>query len=372
MELEGWLTRVDAIGPALAEGAEARDERDHFVGEAYPRLHEQGLLTMLVPEGLGGGGASHATTCRALQRLATYDSSLALALSMHQHLVAAQVFQHRAGQARATATLRRVVAHGWRLVSTGARDWLDSSGTLVRVEGGYRLTARKPFASGGPAGHVAVTSAPLEHPDEGWQVLHFAVPLHAPGVRIGDDWVAHGMRGTGSHTLHFEDVHVPDEAIALVRPRGTFHPVWHTVLTVALPLIAAVYVGVAARATALAREHAVRRADDVQTQWAVGEMDSARVTAETTLDGMIALAADLDFTPEMSRTNRMLILKTATVDAARRAVEAAFEAAGGAAYFRRTGLERLLRDVRAGDFHPLRPKAQVALTGRLGLGLPPT
>ncbi len=371
MQLESWLERVDELGPRFVEGVAERDAADRFVAEHYPPLKASGLLTMLVPASLGGGGASHRTACRVLQRLASYDGATALALSMHQHLVAAQVFQHRQGNARAAATLSRVVEHDWVLVSTGARDWLDSTGALERVPGGYRLTARKPFASGAPAGDVAVTSAPFEHPEEGSQVLHFPVPLDAEGVRVGDDWKAHGMRSTGSHTLHFDGVFVPDEAIALRRPRGTFHPVWHTVLTVALPLIASVYVGVAERAAELGRAWARRRADDVETQWATGEMDTALITAQATLEGMVALAEGLDFEPGFERTNRVVALKSATLDAARRSVEHACEAAGGPAYFRRTGLERLLRDVRAGDFHPLRPRAQILLTGRLGLGLDP-
>lgn len=52
-------------------------------------------------------------------------------------------------------------------------------------------------------------------------------------------------------------------------------------------------------------------------------------------------------------------------------MERAVEAAGGRAYYRRTGLERLLRDVRAGHFHPLPAKEQMRFTGRLELGLAP-
>lgn len=53
------------------------------------------------------------------------------------------------------------------------------------------------------------------------------------------------------------------------------------------------------------------------------------------------------------------------------AVDAAIEAAGGAGYYRSTGLERLLRDVRAADFHPLPRKQQLSFTGRHALGLDP-
>ena len=51
--------------------------------------------------------------------------------------------------------------------------------------------------------------------------------------------------------------------------------------------------------------------------------------------------------------------------------EKALEVAGGASLFRGVGLERLVRDLHAAQFHPLQPKRQHRLTGRLALGLDP-
>ena len=44
---------------------------------------------------------------------------------------------------------------------------------------------------------------------------------------------------------------------------------------------------------------------------------------------------------------------------------------GGAGYFRSAGLERLLRDARAGHYHPMQPKRQHVFSGRFALGLDP-
>jgi acyl-CoA dehydrogenase len=44
------------------------------------------------------------------------------------------------------------------------------------------------------------------------------------------------------------------------------------------------------------------------------------------------------------------------------------EAAGGAGFYRRTGLERLFRDVQAARYHPLQEKAQARLAARVALG----
>ena len=45
------------------------------------------------------------------------------------------------------------------------------------------------------------------------------------------------------------------------------------------------------------------------------------------------------------------------------------EVAGGAAFYRATGLERLFRDIQAARYHPLQEKAQLRYSGRFLLGL---
>lgn len=369
MDIDHWLGIVDEIGPQLARGAEDRDANDSFIGEHYAVLRERGLISALVPEELGGGGAGYATMAAVLRRLGYHDSSTALALSMHQHLVAAQVFNHRNG--RPAPLLPRVAAEQIVLVSTGARDWMESNGQVRKDDGGFRVSARKSFASGSPAGAVAVTSAPYDDPAEGSQVLHFGVPLSAQGVRLDDDWQVHGMRATGSQTIVLEDVFVAEGAISLKRPRGGFAPVFNIVAMVAMPFIAGVYVGIAERATEIALGLAKKRATDPTVQWSVGEMLSAAAIAGTCHDRAVSLTNDFDFTPDVALTSHVFMLKTHAVEQAKKAVECAMEAAGGAGFYRVNGLERLLRDVRAGHYHPLPAKQQMTFSGRLALGLPP-
>jgi acyl-CoA dehydrogenase len=333
---EEWLQVVDEIGPGFADGAEERDATDTFVAAHYPVLKERGLIAAMIPEELGGGGAGHAAVCAMLRRLGYYDGSTALALSMHQHLIAAQAFNHRHG--RPAPLLERVARDQLVLVSTGARDWLESNGSMQQVDDGFLVSARKAFASGSPAGDIAVTSAPYEDPTEGAQVLHFGVPMNDDGVRLEEDWAAHGMRSTGSQTVVLEDVFVPEGAISLRRPRGEFHDVWSVVLTVALPLIAGVYVGVAERAAEIGLGLARKRASDPTAQWSAGEMQSALLLARAGHDRMVQLANNLDFSPSLELTDEILVLKTHVVESARTAVEKALETAGGPGFYRRGGL----------------------------------
>ena len=360
---------VDAVRPVLAEQAAEHDARNLFVEPNYTLLKSHGFFGAAVPEALGGLGASHAELCDALRSLAQACPATALALSMHQHLVAATVWKHRHGQG-GEPLLQRIAKEQLVLVSTGAGDWFESNGTMQAVDGGYSVTAKKQFCSGALAGGLLVTSSVFEHPSEGTQVLHFAVPFSAKGVSVANDWDTLGMRGTGSHSVQLDAVFVPEQSIVVRRPRAGWPPVWSVVLTVAPPIFMSPYLGVAEAARDRALEWARARVRP-ETPLLVGEMENALTAARLAWRQMIDNAAEYDFAPDIERANQALIAKTLLTNAVVQTVNRAMEVVGGAAYFRRTGIERLLRDVQAAPYHPLPERRQQALTGRLALGLDP-
>ena len=100
---------------------------------------------------------------------------------------------------------------------------------------------------------------------DGWEVLHFPVPLSSEGVSGADDWHVMGMRATGSQTVILDKVFVPEDAIALRRPRDAYHKAWNIILTAAMPIIMSTYLGVAEAAANIARVQARKRADDPAT-----------------------------------------------------------------------------------------------------------
>jgi alkylation response protein AidB-like acyl-CoA dehydrogenase len=365
-----WNRVIDELGPRFAERAGDHDDNDTFVSENYAELKEHRFFSAQIPTELGGGGLLHSEMCDLIRRLATYCSSTALATSMHQHLIAASVWNYKHGNP-GQKLLEKVAAKELVLISTGAKDWLGSNGSVERADGGYHVSALKIFASGSPAGDMVITSAPYEDPEEGWQVLHFPVPLTAEGARIDEVWRAHGMRGTGSNNIVLEGVFVPDEAIALKRPRGDYHPAWNVILTVALPLIAAAYVGIAETAAEIARERAKKSPTDPILPILLGEMENQLAVAQVMHRSAVASAKNWDFEPTVENGNRALVHKTIVVRAAATTVAKAVEAAGGPGYLRSSVLERLSRDVTAGNFHPLAEKRQQLFTGRLAMGLDP-
>lgn len=361
---------VRQLGPVFRESAAAHDAEGRFVSRNYELLKEHELFSAAVPSELGGGGATHSEICDALRELARFCGSTALALSMHTHLVAAAVFRYRHGQP-GEALLRKVAASELVLVSTGAGDWVDSVGRAERTPGGYKVSGIKRFCSGSLAGDLLITSAPHDDPERGAEVLHFPVALSAAGVSIREDWDTLGMRGTGSHSVELENVFVPEEAIAARRPRGEWHPMWNVIVSVAAPIYTAPYIGVAERAAELARAAASTRPPEPVLFQCLGELENSLTTAQMAWREMVAITNDYDLAPSIEQANRTLIRKTIAANAAMATVSKAMETVGGAAYFRRSGIERLLRDVQGAPFHPLPEKKQLEFSGRVALGLSP-
>ncbi len=365
-----WKQALAELGPRFAERAAQYDDTDPFVADNYAEMREARLFSALAPEELDGGGLSYSEVCKLIRGIGRFCGATALTFSMHQHLVTAALWNHRHG--KPGEKLLRAVADGEKvLVSTGATDWLSSNGTLEPCEGGYRFTAKKFFASGCLAGDLLITSGQYDDPSAGRQVFHFPVPMSAEGIRVDRVWETMGMRGTGSHTVVLENVFVPEQAIALRWPCGQYRPVWNVIITVALPLICAAYVGVAESAAEKARASAARKGDDGTNALLIGEMGNELATAQIALESMIANVNELDVEPGVEEANRSLIRETIVTQAVKRTAEEALEATGGGGYFRSSGIERVLRDAYAGQFHPMQPKKQHRFTGRLAMGLDP-
>ena len=86
---------------------------------------------------------------------------------MHCHLVAVAAWRWRNEKAPTDGLLKRVAAENLILISSGGTDWLKSAGTATKVDGGYRIKARKIFSSGCPMGDLLMTSAVTEDPHVG-------------------------------------------------------------------------------------------------------------------------------------------------------------------------------------------------------------
>lgn len=359
---EELIARVHAVGPQIAALAARHDADATFVGESYDLLQQAGLLAIAVPAELGGDGATIRQVAHVQRELATYDGSTALASSMHQHVVQFTAWRYRRDLPGAAATLKRVLDDGIVLVSTGGADLTHPRGDAVKVEGGYRVSGHKVFCSQSERGTVLSTMFRFEDPEQGTRVLNMAVPI-GEGVTILDNWNTLGMRGTSSNDIVIEDVFVPDERVLAIRPHGVIDPPLQVILSIAIPIISAVYLGVATSAYHAAIDAAAKRKDDPTVQRQVGVMSHRITVAGWALDGALRAVGD-DPQPSEDTVTAVMLAKREIAEAGLEVVDTAMEVAGGAAFFKGSVIERAYRDVRAVKFHPLTPEQTLLRAGQ--------
>ncbi len=361
-----WSEFLPGLCSQFAESAEAADDKREFVAINLAQLKHAGLLAAAAPSELGGGGCGQTELGEMLRLVARSCGSTALTLSMHMHLVAALGWRWRRDPAATGPLLTRVVQERLQLVSTGGSDWIDGSGSAEPAKGGYLVTGRKMFASGAPSGDLLMTSAVLEGPDASRTVLHFPLPLDAEGVRLVDSWRTLGMRGTGSWDVEFSGIFVAEDQITTRRPAGRWHPAIHLVTKMSFPLIYSVYLGIAEAARDRAVEIAAKRHGNTDLEHVIGELETQLASARLAIDEMIRLSDHCE--PGADTTNRMMMCRTLAERGVIGAVDLAMEAAGGAGFYCRAGLERLFRDIQAARYHPLQNRAQARFAGRHALG----
>jgi alkylation response protein AidB-like acyl-CoA dehydrogenase len=359
------------LGAEFARRAEQATDEDRFVADNFAMLKEAGLVEAGVPRELGGGGADVDELAAMLRTLAYCCGSTALAFSMHTHQVAVPAWRWKhqpAAKAAVEPLLKRIAGERLLLLSSGGSDWIAGSGKAEKVEGGYRISARKVFTSGAPNGNLLMTGAVLEAPGEEPMVLHFGVPMNSPHVKVLDNWRTLGMRGTGSHDVLIEGHVVPEAAVAVRRKADEWHPIFQIIATIAFPLIYAVYVGVAESARDIAIGLAKRKAPNRHAIDLAGRMETELTAARLASESM--LAAVRRNAPSADTINQVMIGRQLVARHAVAAVEHAMELAGGAGFYRSAGLERRFRDIQAARYHPLQSGPQAEYAGAMALGLP--
>jgi alkylation response protein AidB-like acyl-CoA dehydrogenase len=367
-ELVAWAA---SVGPRLAADAARHDIDGTWVADSFATLRDSGFLAAGVPIELGGLGASVAQLAAAQRELARHCSSTALASAMHVHVTAFNAWRYRNGVAAAETLLRRIATEHIVVVSSGGADFTRPRGTATKVDGGYRVSGRKVFASQSVAGTVMSSMATFDDPERGRRVLNLAVPLGAEGVRIIPTWDAMGMRGTASNDVELDEVFVPDAAVQADRPYGVLDPPLQMVVTIAMPIVAAVYLGVAEGAyrAALAAVQGTPNAGDPLVQRRVGLMAHRLRVASWALDGAHAAVGEAP-TPSMENVAAVMAAKREIALAGIEVCDLAMEVGGGAAYFKGSPIERAYRDIRGAKYHPFDNEATLVHAARLALELP--
>jgi alkylation response protein AidB-like acyl-CoA dehydrogenase len=260
------------------------------------------------------------------------------------------------------------------------------------IDGGtaYRVTGRWPFASGCTHADVLMggflvteNGKPREGPGGGPRMRVAFVP--GEHVSVVDTWRVAGLAGTGSHDIEMTGVVVPAEHTAAPFAEPSYHqgPLYHlSPYNVLMVLFAGFPLGVAGRAldelTLLA-----------ETKWRTGAagtlledplVNTSLVADRTALNAaglaVRTRAAQVWDTVESGRELTLRLradLAAATqhaFDVGRDVVSRAFHAAGSAALFDHSPLQRCLRDLHAAGQHIAFSADSRERLSRAWLGLP--
>jgi len=369
----------------------AKHDRDNtFPDELVPIFKQSGLAALNVPKRFGGLGADVWTTARCVQELAKGDASCALAFNMHIGVVGfftgmwSEEHQKRffSKVAKEQALLDGAYSEA-RAGVIGLPDTL-----AIPVAGGYRVSGKKTWGTLSSAAdyhtfNVTITDKDGKVPEDPDARLACEVmlicPADAKGVRIEKTWNAMGMRATGTYTVVFEDLFVPEEDLVSTdfRPKLFANLEWQTLT------FASVYYGLACRAyneaTEILRKKSsgpVQGAKDVQArnigyvQRDLGALlvlnETTAATIENTAKALLE-GRDQQWGPVM-RLGMLEVPKVVATENAIRVVENAMRLIGGQSFLCGHVLERLYRDARSGPFHPLTSDQTYEYIGKAALG----
>jgi alkylation response protein AidB-like acyl-CoA dehydrogenase len=366
------------------ERAADYDRDNRFFQEDFDDLKAAGYLKMAIPREFGGLGMNLVEVGRETRTLAQYAPATALALNMHNYWVGDAADAWRGGD-KSLEWILREAASGEVFAAGHAEHGNDIPGllsttTAERVNGGYKFTGRKAFGSLTPVwtrmGLHGMDASDPKAP----KIVHAFMPRDTKGFTIKETWDVLGMRATRSDDTVLDGVVIPDKYIARMVPVGAAG-VDNFVLgffTWALVGFGNIYYGLSLRIREVLIEQLKTKSSIALTRPMIYHPEVQHGMAEISMDieamGPHVEAIALDWAEGRAGPDwflRLVAMKHRVVEAAFRIADRSLDLSGGFGMFKKSELERLFRDARAGKFHPANPLLTHEIVGKISLGISP-
>lgn len=377
----GTTVLTDDMLQRFRERAPIYDRENRFFDEDFEELRRAGYLTINVPRDLGGGGMSLWDVTREQRRLAYYAPATALAVNMHLYWVGVAADLRRMGDNSLEWLLREAAAGEVFAAGHGETGndlpVLLSTAKAEPVDGGYRISGHKMFGSLTPVWtRLGVHAMDVSDPTAP-KIVHAFIPRGTPGYTVKETWDTLGMRPTRSDDTILDGVFVPTRYIARILPAGALDPFVGAIFANALLNFGNIYYSVAERARDVAITAARKKtslglsramAYHPEIQHLFSEM---QLCLEAILPQLDRVSADWSEGVDHGAAWPMKIVaaKYNAVEGAKKVVDLAMTASGGAGMFKSNELERLYRDVRCGGFHPANTTLTHEIVGKTTLGI---
>ncbi|MGW0865988.1 acyl-CoA dehydrogenase family protein [Streptomyces sp. NPDC002611] len=267
-----WLHVARETADDLATDAVARDQAGKPPFDEVARLRESGLLTLLIPAGLGGGGEDWPTAYSVVREIAAADGAIGQLLGCHYFMSwSARFFTEPAPAARLE---QRSAAEQWCWGGGLARQ--EPALSLARNAQGYVLNGRQSYAAGVlVADRLAVRAV---RADTG-EPLAVVVDPSLPGVVIDGDADPFGQRLAAGGSAEFDAVPIAagDVLGSLAADEDVLSPRTALLSPVGRLLSVQLRLGMAEGVLAEAREYSRTGHSHWHPDWPVGSPQDPQV-----------------------------------------------------------------------------------------------
>jgi alkylation response protein AidB-like acyl-CoA dehydrogenase len=199
-DAETLIARARELAPMLLEHTEEVDKNRRISDEVFASVREAELLRTIQPAMFGGFEHDWRVVTRVIFELGQGCPSTAWvsgAAMCHQWLLAKLPIEAQ----------QEIWAGNSDSAALGS---YAPSGVATKVDGGYKISGSWKFASGCDNADWLTLGVRLPLGDDGEQFEPGLLALPFASATIEDDWYSMGMVGTGSKTIHCEDVFIPE------------------------------------------------------------------------------------------------------------------------------------------------------------------
>ena len=204
----------------LRPHAEEWDREAHFPREVIDQLAELGFLGMLIPEEWDGLALDATSYLLALEQIAWGDSSVAVAMGVHNSLPTQMILAHGTDEQKERflkPMARGEWLGGFALSEADAgSDAASLSAQAVKVDGGWVLNGSKAWITNGGFGDVMIAMCRTDTPGDrkgAKGIGAFILRTDMDGYIVGKKEDKMGQRASETVGIAFRDLFVPDDQV---------------------------------------------------------------------------------------------------------------------------------------------------------------
>ncbi len=197
--IDGLLERIAAIRPILEKNAAQTETDRRVVEENIAALKEAGAFKIMVPQRYGGWQADIRTKLEVSREVAKGCGSTAWVTALMNVCSFFVGLMNEQAQDDVWGTNPEARIAGV----------FNPTATTRKVDGGIMVTGAWNWASGSYHADWSFVGVPITN-DDGEFLYPAMALIPNSDITIEDTWFVSGMRGTGSNTIHADEVFVPD------------------------------------------------------------------------------------------------------------------------------------------------------------------